>query len=66
MWLWPKTVCLLYLVEVDDSEAVSLSFPHVPDAEKEPLSMLVGVEVKGQVQLVIPLPSAKKKNEFGS
>lgn len=44
-----------YLVEVDDGEAIGLSRPHVLNVEVEPLSVLVGVEVKAQVQLIIPL-----------
>ena len=44
-----------YLVEVDDGEAIGLSRPHVLNVEVEPLSVLVGIEVKAQVQLIIPL-----------
>lgn len=46
-----------YLIEVDNGELIRLPFPHVPDAEVEPLRVLLGVEVKRQVQLVFPLPS---------
>ena len=45
---------VLYLVEVGDGEAVGLSRSHVAHSEVEPLSVLVGVEVKAQVEFVVP------------
>ena len=45
---------ILYLVEVDDGEAVGLSQSHVAHSEVEPLRVLVGVEVKAQVEFVVP------------
>ena len=59
LWVGP------HLVEVDDGEAVGLSLPHVPHTEVEPLSVLVGVEVIGQIQLVVPpTPRPRKKHHF--
>ncbi len=44
----------VHLVEVDDGEAVGLSGTHVPHREEEPLCVLLGVQVKPQVQLIVP------------
>ena len=54
-WLAPD------LVQIDDGESIGLSLVHVPHTEVVPLGVLVGVEVKGQVQLIIPLSTAGKK-----
>ena len=45
----------VYLVQVDYGEPVCLSSSHIPHREVEPLSVLVGVVVKPQVELIIPL-----------
>ena len=48
----------MYLVEVDDGEAVGLSLSHAGHTEVEPLGVLVGVEVKAQVELIVPSATA--------
>lgn len=44
-----------HLVEVDDGEPVCLSSPRIPHSKVEPLRVLVGVAIKLEIQLVVPL-----------
>ena len=52
-----------HLIEVYDGESICLSFSHVSDTEVEPLSVLVGIKVKGQIELIIPLPSVQTNKQ---
>ena len=49
-----------HLVEVDNGEAVGLPGPRVTHTEEEPLRVLAGVEVKAQVQLIVP-PAPRRR-----
>jgi len=54
-----------YLVEVDDCEPVGLFLPHVPHTEEEPLCVLLGVQIKGQVKFIVPFATACNHSKEG-
>jgi len=52
-------VSLACLVKVDYSEPVGLALAHVAHTEQEPLCVFVGVQVKSQVELIVPTPTVR-------
>ena len=52
------THVLPYLIEIYNGEAIRLPCSHVSNAEKEPLCMLLRVEVKAEVEFVVPTSTA--------
>ncbi len=53
------------LHQVDDSEAVGHSRPHVPDSKVKPLCVLFGVHVCAQGELIVTYTPEERRNMNG-
>lgn len=62
-WAHSSTIQTAGLHQVNDGEAVGDACPHVPHPEVEPLSVLSGVQVSAQSQLIVILTTGKPISE---